>query len=80
MDILPSNKDNLTDDNIKEIINKYYSHKQKKAVYSKTYQKTHAAKINKYNLEQYYKNKEKILKQKKEYYERKKKEKEDQTP
>ena len=47
MDILPINKDNLTDDNIKEIINKYYSHKQKKAVYSKTYQKTHAAKINK---------------------------------
>ena len=78
MDILAINKDTLTDDNINEIINKYYAHKQKKAVYSRTYQKTHADKLNKYNLEQYYKNREKILKQKKEYYERKKKEKEEQ--
>jgi len=30
MDILAINKDTLTDDNINEIINKYYAHKQKK--------------------------------------------------
>jgi len=69
--------DTIPEDKKKAILNSYVIQRKKKAIYYKTYQKTHAEQINKYNIEQYYKNREKILKQKKEYTARKKKEKEE---
>ena len=65
----------LSKERTDKIIQQYIKQREKAKPYYKKYQKENKEKINAYNIEQYYKNKEKILLQKKEYYQRKKKEK-----
>jgi len=67
----------LSKERTDKIIQQYIKQREKAKPYYKKYQKENKEKINAYNIEQYYKNKEKILLQKKEYYKRKKAEKKD---
>ena len=65
----------LTKEKTDKIIEQYLKHRDYAKIYYQKYQKDNKDKINSYNIEQYNKNKERILLQKKEYYQRKKKEK-----
>ena len=65
----------LTKEKTDKIIEQYLKQREYAKIYYQDYQRTHKEKINAYNIEQYHKNKERILLQKKEYYQRKKKEK-----
>ena len=65
----------LTKEKTDKIIEQYLKQRDYAKIYYKKYQKDNKDKINAYNIEQYNKNKERILLQKKEYYQRKKKEK-----
>ena len=65
----------LTKEKTDKIIEQYLKHRDYAKIYYQKYQKENKDKINAYNIEQYNKNKERILLQKKEYYQRKKKEK-----
>ena len=58
-----------------KIIQQYLKQREYAKIYYRKYQKDNKDKINEYNIEQYNKNKERILLQKKEYYKRKKQEK-----
>ena len=65
----------LSKEKTDKIIQKYLKQRDYAKIYYQDYQKKNKEKINAYNIEQYHKNKERILLQKKEYYQRKKKEK-----
>jgi hypothetical protein len=65
----------LTKEKTMKIIEQYLKQRAYAKIYYQKYQIENKDKINAYNVEQYYKNKEKILLQKKQYYQRKKKEK-----
>ena len=65
----------LSKEKTDKIIQQYLKQRDYAKIYYKDYQKKNKEKINAYNIEQYHKNKERILLQKKEYYQRKKKEK-----
>ena len=65
----------LTKEKTDKIIEQYLKQREYAKIYYQEHQRTHKEKINAYNIEQYHKNKERILLQKKEYYQRKKKEK-----
>ena len=67
----------LTKEKTDKIIEQYLKHRDYAKIYYQKYQKENKDKINAYNIEQYNKNKERILLQKKEYYKRKKAEKKD---
>ena len=67
----------LTKEKTDKIIEQYLKQRDYAKIYYKKYQKDNMDKINAYNIEQYNKNKERILLQKKEYYKRKKQEKEE---
>ena len=67
----------LTKEKTDKIIEQYLKHRDYAKIYYQKYQKDNKDKINAYNIEQYNKNKERILLQKKEYYKRKKQEKEE---
>jgi hypothetical protein len=67
----------LTKEKTDKIIQQYLKQREYAKIYYKKYQKDNKDKINEYNIEQYNKNKERILLQKKEYYKRKKAEKKD---
>jgi len=67
----------LSKEKTMKIIEQYLKHRAYAKIYYQDYQKKNKEKINAYNIEQYHKNKERILLQKKEYYQRKKKEKEE---
>ena len=65
----------LSKEKTDKIIQQYLKQRDYAKIYYQDYQKKNKEKINAYNIEQYHKNKERILLQKKEYYQRKKKEK-----
>ena len=65
----------LTKEKTDKIIEQYLKQREYAKIYYQDYQRTNKEKINAYNIEQYHKNKERILLQQKEYYQRKKKEK-----
>ena len=67
----------LTKEKTDKIIEQYLKQRDYAKIYYKKYQKDNKDKINAYNIEQYNKNKERILLQKKDYYKRKKQEKEE---
>ena len=53
-----------------KIIEQYLKHRAYAKIYYQDYQQKNKEKINAYNIEQYYKKREQILLQKKEYYQR----------
>ena len=67
----------LTKEKTDKIIEQYLKQRDYAKIYYQKYQKDNKDKINAYNIEQYNKNKERILLQKKDYYKRKKQEKEE---
>ena len=67
----------LTKEKTDKIIQQYLKQRDYAKIYYQQYQQENKDKINAYNVEQYHKNKERILLQKKEYYKRKKAEKEE---
>jgi hypothetical protein len=69
----------LTKEKTDKIIEQYLKQRDYAKIYYKKYQKDNKDKINAYNIEQYNKNKERILLQKKDYYKRKKQEKEEEN-
>jgi len=69
----------LTKEKTDKIIQQYLKQRDYAKIYYQQYQKENKDKINAYNVEQYHKNKERILLQKKEYYKRKKQEKEEEN-
>ena len=58
----------LTKEKTDKIIQQYLKQRDYAKIYYQQYQKENKDKINAYNVEQYHKNKERILLQKKEYY------------
>ena len=69
----------LTKEKTDKIIQQYLKQRDYAKIYYQQYQKENKDKINAYNVEQYHKNKERILLQKKEYFKRKKQEKEEEN-
>ena len=67
----------LSKEKTDKIIQQYLKQRDYAKIYYQDYQKKNKEKNNAYNIEQYHKNKDRILLQKKEYYQRKKKEKAD---
>ena len=65
----------LSKEKTDKIIQQYLKQREYAKIYYKGYQKDNKEKINAYNIEQYHKNREKILLRKKQYYLRKKAEK-----
>ena len=70
--------DKLTEEQVKIALERYLKQKEYSKCYYKQYQKDNKEKIKVYNLMKYHENKEKICLQKKEYYKRKKREKEEE--